>query len=435
MANCASYPTYIWYVNYVVWFTDAEAYGFAVGVMGGNSFQKNPEFVSGTLNVPIYDGPSPPGSQGWNEGFHKGMFIVSYPGFNIAGGGIDVGNPGQQVLLNPFVDSVHVPCFDSNGDGAAEWVNRDVYWAGSIVLMTPAPAVPQPDTDAVIPQRRWITGFESEFGSEGPGNGGLVITRDASRTVNGLGATVRRSTNKSFSRNTAQYLTGITPDSSWERFYLRVRSFDLTKRIDIWKCDGFPSPTAGIRLYINTDGTVNVYNVNAFAVETLLTTTSQIFVQDVFVRLDLLINYNPLASGGSGRFRLYVNGEIAVDEVVAAALGGIGGNSSYHLTSRIGTQIMAGANIWELDYDDWICADIPTATVDGLPVEALTSVDWLGGTHIKLVRNTTALTTSWTGTPESTNQMMSPINASTNSRLTSTTAQALIDGTTELNEG
>lgn len=427
--DCSTLPTYIWVVTYTVWFTDPEEYAFAVGVMGGTSFRANPQSVSNALNVPIYDGPSPPGPNGWNEGGTKGMFGVpiafQYPD------GPDVGNPGVPIHLSPFLDHVFVPCF-STGQTAI-WNNRDVYWAGILVLMQAPPPTPQPDVDATIPERRWITGFESEFGSEGGGNGGLIITRDASRTINGVGAGIRRGTNKNFTRSTSVYRTGLTPTSSWERFYLRPRNAGAIA-IDIWKCESSPSPTSGIRLYLNIDGSIAVYNVNSSAVETLLTTTPVVFALDVFTRLDLLINYNPLASLGSGRFRLYANGELLVDEVVAAAAGGIGQNSTYHLQSRLGTQI-AGANSWELDFDDWTCMDIPMAVVDGTPTEALTSVDWLGGTHIKLVRSTVQDTTGWTGQGESMNQMMSPINASSGSRLTSTTAQAELRGLAELLEG
>jgi len=426
MSDCSSQPTYNFFVNYVVWFTDESLYSFAVGSFGA-SFSKNPEAVSAALGVPIYDGPSPPGPNGWNEGFASGMFVLSYNGFS----GIDVGNPGHPVILPTNVDSINVPCYDQ-GNGMV-WANRVVYWAGSMILMTPAPTNPQPDTDATIPIRRWITGFESEFGAEGPGNSALVITRDASRTVNGLGAAIRSSVSKFFLRSTSVYRTGLTPVSSWERFYLRVRAFDVAN-IDIWKCDSSPSPSAGIRLYLKPDGSVDVVNNTASNVETVLANTGPIFEQDVFVRLDLLLYYNSLGVGGSGSFRLFANGTELTSNVVGSASGGIGQNSTYHLQSRLGTAI-ASVNTWELDFDDWTCMDIPVALIDGVLTETLNTVDWLGGTHVKLVRSSTGTTVNWTGQAESMNQMMSPVNASSNSRLTSTSALAELTGEVELLEG
>lgn len=410
-------PTTI-YVStiYTIWFNNQAEYNFAVGVSGGTEVFKSPTAASVLFNAPI----GPLGDPPYTASPGRGVYIPP----SSSGGALYIQDT-VTFTLPIDSDSIDIPCANHNAP-TWSWPPVHYYWVGVLAYVSPTPAI-TPDTDqAPVPLRRWVNGFEYEFGAEGAGNSGLQITRDASRTINGLGAAIRSGTNKNFLRPVNVYRTGFTTHDSWERFYVRVRTFGSIP-LDIWKTESTPSPTNGIRLYINASGTVSCYNVNAFSVETLLGTSSVIFTQNTYVKIDCLVQYNPNAVGGSGRFRMYAGGTLIFDFVVVAASSGIGATSSFHLQTRLGTQI-TGANTWEIDLDDWMNADIPN--ISG--VEHLNSLDWILGTHVKATRVTSATLGSWTGQAEQMNQMMSPINVSTGARITSSTSGATMDGITDI---
>ncbi len=423
MAACDSVPPYNGYVFYTVFFTDEAEYNYYVSIIGGTSLIQSPDSASVLFGAPRLDGPpmNPDGSTGWANSPGKGIIPTS------GGWTVVLDSSFPSITLTPGFPSATIPC---KSNGPYLWPARTYYWVGGLVLVTPAPEIPDEETTAPVPKRRWITGFEYSVGAEGGGDGGFQLSRDASRTIDGVGATIRSSTNKTWLRPVDVYRTGFTTHDSWERFYVRVRAFDPTNRIDIWKSVSTPSGNSGIRLYINTDGTVNVYNVTSAAVETLIDTTPVLFLTDIFVRIDIIINYNSAAAGGSGRFRMWANGEAVVDETVVAASGGLGQVSSFHSQSRLGTQQLAAANVWELDFDDWINSDVPE--VDG--EESLTSIDWFLGSHVKAVRVNSAVMTNWTGVSENFNGMMSPANVSAGNRMTSSTSGAQLRGLTNLDD-
>ncbi len=410
--------TIINYVNYVIYFTDISEYNFAVAVAGGNVIAMTPVDAISTFGLST--------GVGHHSGYYEFFPLAALPGFpldmtEVFGTHI----PPNIYFLDASILSFTIPSSAFSGYISTQ-PNQTFIWSGSISFL--GTASQSTDVTAPVPLRRWIMGFENP-GGEGVATVVTNITRDASRTLDGLGFALRNNTNTNISRTLAQYRTGLVTNSSWERFYLRVRTFGVAK-IDIWKCVGTPSAGNGARIYLESDGSISVYNVNASNVETLLgTSNSGDIVLDTWNKIDVLPVYNTLASLGNGTFDLYLNGVLLLTFSIAAASAGMGANSTNHVSTLFGTQL-SGANVWEIDLDDWTSADIPS--LNG--VVSLTSIDWLAGTHIRKTFVDSGSITGWTGQVEFMNQMMAPVNALSVTKLTSVTALSQLIGVTNAND-
>lgn len=234
-------------------------------------------------------------------------------------------------------------------------------------------AVPPP---VPISQRRWIMGFELPYGGEGStGNATLLVSRDASRTVDGLGLALRSTVSSLVTRTLVEYDASIDTNASWERFYVRPREAYPSATDRFWRCHG-AAANAGIRLDLLPSGAIGVYNITSASVATLIGTTTRILSLDTWYRLDLLIAYNAAATLGQGTFTLYINGVQDLDLQVTPAQGGLGANNSRHRNSDIGNDGATSKGLC-LDVDDWMNAEFPPA---------LTGLDWLSGSHMQAVR-------------------------------------------------
>ena len=349
---------------------------------------------------------------------------------------VEINNPNPSgVYMDGTILSVTVPGQNGSPDIPS---NRNpsslvLTWCATFTYINTT-SIATGNANAAIPLRRWINGFEFDGSIEGgTPPGGVGYSRDSSRTADGVGLALRNTTNFNYLQNVGEFITPVNASNSWERIYMRVRTFGSSP-IDFWKSLGNPSGDSGIRLYLNEDGTVTIKNVNVSNVETTLgTTPSPIFILNQFLKLDLILNYNGAASGGSGNFTLFVNGvQISIFNVTVAA-GGIGGNSQTHESTLLGTQL-ASATGWEIDFDDWHNAEVPTTLIGAVNIQTLTSADWTGGTHVRAQKINTGTIGSFTGNLQSTNQMMNPANVPSTSELTSTTSSDVITGVTDTND-
>lgn len=409
---------YTSYAMYVIWFADEAEYNAAVATCGGNGYGHSPYSAALLFGItwPLAGGGPMTGTKGIYGSMPYGIPGPPGPGF-------EVGHPAPSgVYLTSDVDYVDVPGQVGNPPQAGGQTMRLTWW-GSIVY-SPTEIAGAPPT-VPIPQRRWITGFESygyfSEGSEGYANS-QVVSRVASRTGDGMGAPLRGGINGGAQfRLTEKYRPGLAPKSSWERFYIRINNIG-TNEYTVWRADSNPYVNGqSVELRFNTSGTLLVYNGQVGSM-TLIHTSTLTPTLGKWYLFDVLINF-PALAGDSGRIRLYVN-HVSQFDVSNNSGTGID-NLSYHERSGLG-RLSTQDTLWSVDVDDWICADIP----NDLGTESLNSLDWKYGSHVRAQYVKTGTTTGWTGNIASLNQFYSAQNP-TNSWLTTTTALATIEAETE----
>lgn len=411
------------YADYVIYFKDKAEYDTALVIAGGNGFQKSPANAATTFGLPYPPVAGPLGN--------KGMYGF-YPFTPLVAPGPEIKNPLSYVparFFSPSVDSVFAPCQPGNppsiwpcpsGEGTT------YKWFGTIQLIQETDAT-QPATN--IPKRRWGGGFELRDSEDG----GLdqAGCRDASRTNEGLGWAIRNDINKSWTRNLNQYTPGLTSNKSWERFYFRLRVKPSSINTRIWRCHGFPSDSAGARLEINSSGAIEVFNITASNVATILGTSS-VLVLNKWYKVDILVTYNDSPDvNTSGKLIIFLDGAKILDFIILNTSGGLGDNSSRHARSALGISNDVGTGI-EIDLDDWMNSEIPNVA----GVTQLNSVDWFAGSHWRKLYVTafgSQNSGGWAGQFESLNQMLNWGATTTGSRLTSITSGAAIDGITDAN--
>lgn len=302
-----------------------------------------------------------------------------------------------QAILIPSVLSAHLN--DETFTMPTRALTETFYWVGIFLCGGAAPAGPGSGTPAATPillaARRFLDGFELQEGGEvgtGAGSGGTGqtgaesqhLSRDASRTADGLGLALRApGPNSPRSHNIP-----ISTNVSWERIYVRPRVLDATELI--WWVSNSTSMFAGAgsaELSILPSGAIKGYS-NTEA----LGTTAPLPL-NVWSRLDFRIFYKSGATPGN--MQMYVNGVLAfnTNAVVGNGLGTSGGT---HAASTVG--LPGSGTTLELDLDDWInageLANPPAPLVGPLPGHDLAS-----GSHVSLVSPTGfgPSNTGWTG--------------------------------------
>lgn len=412
---------YTAYANYVIYFRDDSEYNFALLVAGGNNYLHCPNAAANAfgLTYPPPGGPLDP---------IKGMYTVSYSIDNI---GSQINHPAPSgVFLSALVDSVIVP--GQAGNPASIFPagpDMKLVWCGNIVKAGGAAnANPNVPTRLPMPQRRWSGGFEIASSGEGGQSGNVARkNRDGSRTIEGIGWSLRNDTITVWNRLLTEYGAPIDASKSWERFYARVRVLPAIT-VDIWRTHGTPSGNSGVRLSVKADGTILLENINSAGTVTQSSTSAGTLNLNQWYKIDCLVEYNTAGAGGSGRCRVYVNAVNIFDMTVPQANGGLGQNSSAHGNTDLGVGT-GSANGLEIDYDDWHNAELPVFTGN----TAIDPLDWLAGTHTKKV-HVTAFDSdlgTWAGQFQEMNQMIAPPNVTVAARLSSSTALARLPGVTD----
>lgn len=404
---------YTAYAPYVVYFRDEAELNSATSLVNGNGLLKNPSYVANLFGLPY---PPPGGVLG-----DRGMYTLSY---DLASPGSEIGHPlPSGVRLNPLTDFTIIP-------GQFGGPDLKLVWSCSMVRV----GGDSEDSSVFveIPIRRFGGGFEVADGENGLMPSGSGISRDASRTSEGLGWALRNNINMAWTRALNSYDSTIMSNKSWERFYIRIRVLPSVS-VQIWDSRGFPSDGEGGRLKVDSGGTISVFNVLLDNSEILLGTTVPLILNRWY-KIDILLTYNNSPVFGSGKLGILLDGTSAVSSIIPFGDGGLGTQNTLHrhVSSRLGNP-NSTAVIYEIDLDDWSNQGLPKNIAS--EADQFESFDALAGTHWKKQWNTAfgSGNTGWTGELQSTNQMMSPVTSNSGSRLTSSTSGARIDAITDAN--
>lgn len=411
------------YAYYNIWLSDVAEYQFAVSVAGGNLINISPIGAATLFGIPI---PFPSGDMSTID-----KTITFIPGW---ADGDEINNPYPSgIFLDENVDSKTVP--GQAGVPASVWPagpDLEMIWTGLILgLNTQGPP---PDVPNVMSQRRWIQGYEMMPHMEGSGSGNVgLMSRVGARTNGEHGYVVRgQNTNGPVRHTVDDFRTGLITPTSWERFYVRLRS-PGSASCGLWRCFGFPSSDAGAGLRILTDGSIGVYMINAVNTVTLVGNLG-ILDLNIYNRIDIFIRYKQ--SPSAGVISIYVNG-IPILSYTDAVGDGLGG-ASRHISTDIGkwSSDSGADNLIEYDIDDWMNADLPF-DVDSITLTFTDSnfpLDWVAGSHMRPVYSLSATQAGWAPINAAVlNQAISPKVLANISQLLSTTSGAQIDGLTDHN--
>lgn len=410
-----------YWMNYVIFFQDETEYQLALAMSNGTGLIELAPRDAATLFGISFPYPS-----GDMSLIPKGIYFITP--FTV---GANIGFPAPSgVLVDDTVLTVTVPCQATSFSSCpADGSKNGVFtWSGNIILSAGAGSGLSPSPNA-ISQRRWIWGREvSNFLEGGSGATEPSMCRDSSRTIDGIGYPIRGNTNVgSWTRLVDEYRTGLVPVNSWERFYFRVRALPTLGTYGWWRSQGTGGVSVGIGFALFTDGTLHCVNSAGGDLGVIL--TSAILELNKWFRADVFLRYN---NGPSSTFGVvYING------VNFGTFTHAGGFSTSHSRSQMGRWLDPGTDTTvEIDIDDWISADLPAnVNVTTLAFnDANYSLDWITGSHVRLVNTITPSQVNWTpaGMAEgANNQGISPIGRLGNSSMISTTSGASLEGVTD----
>jgi hypothetical protein len=414
---------YTAYVNYIIWFADLAEYNAAVVTAGGNGYGHCPLAAATEFGIawPLVGGGPLTGTKGIYGTMPYG--IPASPG-----PGIEIQHPNaSSAFLKSDLDSVIVP-----GQGAVPpsglitpGEDMNLVWWGNITYSPNEVAGAPPITP--MPQRRWITGFghlntDHELGTGFTASGG----RASSRTMDGLGLSIVGANQAAFggmTRSVDTYRPGLTPKTSWERLYIRIKATPAAD-FRFWRFHTTINALNGGSLSVTPAGELIVESIAGTGVATILGTTPALILNKWYL-LDTLLTLPTLAVD-IGRLRVYINHVLAIDGTNDSGTGI--DFLSTHTFTEVGDLSAGDADII-LDIGDWMCADVP----NNGGVESLDSIDWLLGTHIRASNILSGNMGTFTGDIGFANQFNDPEN-SLGATPTSATALDTVEGLTDLDE-
>jgi len=324
--------------------------------------------------VPPYDGTQISGVPGISWGDPYGIYPAS-PNPPTA----DYINIDFGLYLNQA--SFSVLAYDhSTNTGTPVYTVQTAIWVGDLVYLTGPP----PPLPAMVGKRRWVNGFEiPDLGEGGSGNG-LTQNRDASRHLGGFGLAFRGGNARVM--NTS--ITSPFPTVSWERFYLRIRTYPVGGSDSFWACFGDAEGSLSALLTLSPTGVITAYNQGSASYPGAAMGTTAPLGTNVWFRLDLRIAYATAVPSFGGSFSLYLNGTPIFTTVLVA------GTGLHTIQGHVGSQIGAsGGSAFgsEIDFDDWISANEFLVASTPMPGFDLTT-----GSRVQLVRPTGGAG-AWTG--------------------------------------
>lgn len=410
-----------YWMNYTIFFTDEAEYQFAIGVAGGNLLEMTPRAAASLFGIPF---PYPSGDV---SAIPKGIFF--YFPFTP---GTEIGFPSPSgVFVDDTILTVTVP--GQAGTPPSIWPagpDGVFTWSGNIVKSGAGQAaVPVPN---VMSQRRWIGGRELTSPNEGLLNGSSDnFCRDFSRTIDGYGFGIRGNTfSNTFRQDVNTFRTGLQPRTSWERVYMRFRRPPSGFDVGLWRCNGFPSASAGCGIKYMQSGSVDAFGITAVNAET---NEGTIFtpILNQWYRFDILLKYG--SGSQPGIIVFYINGIFTFSFSNSTTT--LGANSR-HTLSFLGKWNSNSERECEVDQDDWICSDLP-ANCDPATLTFIDEnfpIDWLLGSHVRLHQVISASQTNWTPAGMAVgveNQTPTPQSRNGTSVVTSTTSGATLEGLTD----
>jgi hypothetical protein len=403
--------TIITYVHYIIFFADQAEYNAAVVTAGGNGWGYSPENAAATFGITW-----PPAAGDWT---------LLTKGFLNAGDFEIVGHVPSPTYLTTDVDSLTLAqastaLFPTTKFTQFVWWGNIVYQHNQVVGGG-APATP-------IPQRRFIGGFEHPGAVAEGGSTISSVGRSASRVTGGKGFRIRGNSGANFeqTKQIASFRAGLTPKTSWERIYIRINQLG-TNELNFYYARGNNPGNEGCTLRLSTAGVLLFYqSTGGAALGPLVATSPTTLLVGKWYLLDILLTW-PAAAGDVGGARLYINHVLDMSWTVNTGVGM--DRVTYHQQSTIG-QSSTRETDWEIDFDDWINADVP----NNGGVESLDSIDWVYGSHVRTVNIKSANVGTYTeGGYPTLNQYYNPTQSfDANSELTSATAlDTILDALTD----
>lgn len=410
-------PPIPYYMNYVIFFNDPSEYAIATAIAGGNLLKLAPRDAATLLGIPF---PYPSGDM---NSIPRGIYFI-FPYVP----GQQIGFPGPSGV---FVDDtvLTVTVAGQAGVPASIWPagpDATFTWSGNIVKNGGAGVASDPPAN-VMSQRRWAVGFESmQENSTVISNG---WTRDASRTIDGGGLAVRgNSFNSPYTQLVAQYRTGLTTRTSWERFYMRFRRLPASVASLFWYVRGNISPAAGAGLRFETTGDVTLQDIDAVGTQTSKGTVWTPTLNQWY-RVDVFLRYGN--GSGSSIVSIYINGVLTKYQVMTSM-----NANSQHSESRLGQNSGVDAEV-EYDMDDWINADLPAnvSQSDLTFQDSNFPIDWLLGSHCRGFHSVSGSQVNWTpagGVVGSLNMTHSPAGHIGTTGLSTSTPSATVEGVQDI---
>jgi len=383
---------------YAIHFTDVTAFNAAKATYPGGYFH-NPVAAKSTFSLPglsalprVWLGP-----QAFVVDIGAGIYVSAAPI-----------QPGDGYSINVTRWFSFDPVNNTDTPPPAGWYYNtgtfsnptqthyilDLTWMGYFVFDGAVPA--QPSGPPALAARRWLDGFELPVPNAqqlAPNSG---FCRASSRTTDGFGLQVTSNQNIQHQNNPAAPNTA--GPSSWERFYIRWRSYSTTSECIIWTCSTNVEGSRSANLLVNSSGALLFRNQgNGNAYPGVLVGTGPTLALNTWYKIDILLKFSPGPNGSSnpgGTIYIYVNGSLAISSTavspgsLATGLGAVG----IHVSSTIGTYTTASTgpgavvnNIYDLD--DWMCTDWP-ANDPSTGIPSTKGADFNNGTHSRLVRPT-----------------------------------------------
>lgn len=409
-----------YYMDYVIFFQDPGEYAIATAIAGGNLLKLAPRDAATLFGIPF---PYPSGDMAT---IPRGIYFL-FP-YTV---GAELRFPGASgIFIDDTILTKVVP--GQAGNPASSWPpgpDGIFTWSGNITRNNGAKTASEPAPN-VIPQRRWIHGQELAESNEGGSQQTTAMCRDYSRTIDGHGWGIRGlNTTGPWSHTISEFRPGLNPRTSWERFYVRFRRKPVTNNITFWRCHGSGSNAAGAILKYQINGDVQTYNVNSISQEfdkgLVFTPTL-----NVWYRIDLMLMYGAGPVPPTGIITFYVNGVLT--KTWSDSVQGMSENN-IHTSSELGRNNATADNEVEIDFDDWINADLP-ANVNATTLVFIDTnypIDWLVGSHVR-VHTGISVNAQINWAPAATalvlNQIISPdIRPAGTTEITSSTALAQVN--------
>lgn len=412
-----------YYMDYAIIFQDPGEYALAVAQAGGNLIKLAPRDAATLFGIPF---PYPSGNLATIPRAIT-FFFPFTPGAEFR-------FPGATgIFVDDTILTKVIP--GQAGNPASAWPagpDGIMTWSGNIITNKGAATSAEP-VPVAISDRRWIMGAELTR-NEGGAVQNIGFSRDYSRTVDGIGWGIR-GTNITGANNhsVTQFRPAYTPRNSWDRFYFRVRRLPTVNPITFFRTHGVGANAAGHQLKVLTNGDIQSSNISAGGG---VTVKGIVFnaVLNTWYRVDTLYRYGlGLGPPPTGVVRFFINGVAGLSWTDGAA--GMAEASALSSAELGAVADLADAEV-EVDFDDWVNADIPLNFDNTLtPIDGNFPIDWLVGSHIKLHYNQLVSQVNWAPATNGLviNQPNTPeIRQAGTAEMTSSTAVANIEGLTDM---
>lgn len=320
---------------------------------------------------------------------------------------------------------------------------------GGSSIETPGPTEPPDPLLKPMMKKCFVAGFElfnqsagTTFFNSPEGFDGIVsgfLSRDASRTPDGIGYAQRSLTLGAIDFFRDTYVTPIAGYKLWERFYIRIRRLPTTGAsngvgfISYWE-----NSLQTTRLRITSSGQITIWNSISAGAPTLTATSISTIPINVWKKVDVLLLATNLDLGG-GLYRPQINTQVFVNGLsIVSGTAPVRADTASQVTfvfqrTRLSNDVGL-ANDMELDIDDLSNQEHPSNNAPAVDKDVvdLYRMDWILGSHVQRIRPISLnIGAGWTGDFRSAMQLSSGISGG-QTQLNSVTASSKFKVNTEL---